>query len=312
MENVNSEQKCTEIGYNTNFSESWINATLPNTKHISSSTTAQHKKKTPPQCDAKVKISIPLETYKNTPLHTALTSKRPALINLPNINGDQNVRNDSLETLEKVTIANCDYLILSLLGQGGHSKVYSCIESVKNNERAIKKISCNAKITTNLLNEVEIMRHLSNCDNVIKLYNYDVCDKYLYIVLERGYCNLSVIIKEYYYNNNRLPLYKLMFYWMEILNAVKQIHDRHIAHLDLKLSNFVQCKNCIKLIDFGTAVIVNDDNYAIKYDQIGSANYICPEAVTNVASTICDNLNDNNIEMYKVNYLKGIERGHSP
>lgn len=288
-----------DIGFNINLSESWINSTIPNTKHISS--TVQNKKKTPPQCDAKVKISIPLDTYANTPLSNALNCKRPALTSVTKSNG-HNTKNDSVEDMERVIIAKNEYIILSLLGQGGNSKVYSCFESVNKYERAIKMISCNSKIAKSLMNEIDIMRHLQDCTSIIKLYSYEVQNKHLYIVLERGYCNLSVIIKEYYYTSERLPFYKLMYYWMEILKAVQQIHSRHIVHLDLKLSNFVQCKNCIKLIDFGTAVIVNDENYAIKYSQIGSVNYVCPEAVTNVASTICDNFNDN-IEMFKVTLI---------
>lgn len=44
----------------------------------------------------------------------------------------------------------------------------------------------------------------------------------LYVVLERGVTDLSKIIK--HLAARHLPLHKLMYYWMEMLYAVQQIH----------------------------------------------------------------------------------------
>lgn len=61
----------------------------------------------------------------------------------------------------------------------------------------------------------------------------------------------------------------------------------------------MQCSNGIKLIDFGNALIIGNNNYAIKHSQVGSPNYVCPEALVNIA-TDCDNLNNKISNVYKV------------
>lgn len=49
--------------------------------------------------------------------------------------------------------------------------------------------------------------------------------KTLYVVLELGSCDLHEVLKELSINRRHLPLYKLMYYWMEMLHAVQEIHD---------------------------------------------------------------------------------------
>lgn len=260
------------------LSDSWINSTLPNTEHIID---FESKTKTVPLSDAKVKISIPLDTYAKK--SGALKIKQSPEINKENQNNVNDKDFVEKEIFKQVTINKTGYFILSMLGYGGNSKVYNCFNVKKNRERAIKKIPYTPEIGTSILNEVNILKHLNMCNNIIHLYDYEIIDNYLYVVLEKGFFNLSTVVKEHFYKNEDLPMYKIMFYWREILNAVQQIHAKRIAHLDLKLSNFVQCYGCIKLIDFGTAVIVNDEEYAIKYEPVGSPNYVCPEAITNIS-----------------------------
>lgn len=68
----------------------------------------------------------------------------------------------------------------------------------------------------------------------------------------------------------------------------------------MKLSNFVRCSDDVKLIDFGNAIIINNNNYAIKYEQVGSPNYVCPEALININNTRNCDKDKHNISSYKV------------
>lgn len=96
--------------------------------------------------------------------------------------------------------------------------------------------------------------------------------------------DLSKIIKQL--TTKQLPLHKLMYYWMEMLYAVQQIHKHGIVHCDLKPSNFVMDQEgTIKLIDFGISCsIQNDMTSAIKTVAEGSLNYISPESISSSGS----------------------------
>jgi len=65
-----------------------------------------------------------------------------------------------------------------------------------------------------------------------------------------------------------------------MLQAVQVIHDEKIVHSDLKPANFVLVKGQLKLIDFGIANAIANDTTNIQRDhQIGTLNYMSPEAI---------------------------------
>lgn len=109
-----------------------------------------------------------------------------------------------------------------------------------------------------------------------------VAKQQLLVVLEKGITDLAKILKE----NTKLPFHKITYFWMEMLYAVKQIHNNGIVHCDLKPSNFVMDhEGSIKLIDFGISCsIQNDMTSAIKTDCEGSLNYMSPEALQSCKS----------------------------
>lgn len=104
----------------------------------------------------------------------------------------------------------------------------------------------------------------------------------LLVVLEKGMTDLAKIIKQ----NKQLPFYRIKYFWMEMLHAVKQIHDNGIVHCDLKPSNFVMDhQGSLKLIDFGISRTVQSDmTSVIKNVCEGSLNYMSPEALNSYTS----------------------------
>ena len=65
---------------------------------------------------------------------------------------------------------------------------------------------------------------------------------------------------------------------------MQTIHDARIVHGDLKPANFVFVEGALKLIDFGIAKAINNDTTNIVRDaQIGTLNYMSPEAILDVS-----------------------------
>ena len=74
--------------------------------------------------------------------------------------------------------------------------------------------------------------------------------------------------------------------WQQMLSAVHCIHEERIIHSDLKPANFLFVRGALKLIDFGIAkAIVNDDTTNIyRENHIGTLNYMSPEAILDTGS----------------------------
>lgn len=104
----------------------------------------------------------------------------------------------------------------------------------------------------------------------------------LYMVMEKGDSDLRKILLTY---NSSLPLYTLMTYWHQMLEAVGYIHKKDIIHSDLKPENFLMVRGRLKLIDFGiSSKMAVDATSIIKHSQVGTFNYISPEALMDTST----------------------------
>lgn len=73
-----------------------------------------------------------------------------------------------------------------------------------------------------------------------------------------------------------------------------------IIHADLKPANFLKCSSGIKLIDFGIAIKTETKSLSVRNNQVGSPNYVSPEALINNPSNNCDSPNFGK-QKYQVN-----------
>lgn len=118
------------------------------------------------------------------------------------------------------------------------------------------------------------------CLHIFQCYFYSEiveAEKQLLVVLDKGNTDLAKIMKD----TTHLPFHKIMYFWMEMLYAVKQIHHHGIVHCDLKPNNFVMDSNgSLKLIDFGISCSIdNDMTSAVKSVCEGSLEYMSPETL---------------------------------
>lgn len=104
----------------------------------------------------------------------------------------------------------------------------------------------------------------------------------LYMVMEKGESDLRNVLRSH---KTTMPLYTLMSLWHQMLLCVNYIHSKDVIHSDLKPENFLLVNGRLKLIDFGiSSKIAVDATSIIKYSQVGTFNYISPEALMDTST----------------------------
>ncbi|XP_064467386.1 dual specificity protein kinase Ttk-like isoform X2 [Ornithodoros turicata] len=180
------------------------------------------------------------------------------------------------------------YDIFSVIGSGGSSKVYHVFDA-KKHEFAVKFVNleeANEEVTAIFLNEVTILKRLKRCQRVVRLYDYEFCNKrkMLSLVMEKGDTDLSGVLRSIMHADSLSPI-NVKYYWSEMLYAVAEIHERGIIHSDLKPANFLIVKGTLKLIDFGIAdTIQADATSVVRSCQMGTLNFMSPESINSEIS----------------------------
>ncbi|XP_052846433.1 dual specificity protein kinase TTK [Drosophila gunungcola] len=192
----------------------------------------------------------------------------------------------SSTTSSILKIKNHEYTISKKLGSGGSSLVYLARRSDSGEEYALKVVDLQAdpQVVQGYLNETKLLAKLQGNVCVVALYDYQLVreESKLYMVMEKGDCDLNKILQSYTTN---LPLYSLMNILYQMLQAVNYIHQHGVIHSDLKPANFLMVSGRLKLIDFGIASNISVDSTSIiKFSQAGTFNYISPEALTDTST----------------------------
>ncbi|XP_030641199.1 dual specificity protein kinase Ttk [Chanos chanos] len=185
---------------------------------------------------------------------------------------------------ESITIKGKQFFILKMIGRGGSSKVYQVLDH-KKQLYAVKYVNleeADAQTVESYKNEIEHLNHLQQySDQIIKLYDYEITNTYIYMLMECGNLDLNTWLRKRRAVN---PLER-KFYWRNMLEAVQTIHKHGIVHSDLKPANFVIVNASLKLIDFGIANRIQPDMTSIMKDsQVGTLNYMPPEAIKDTSS----------------------------
>lgn len=178
------------------------------------------------------------------------------------------------------------YARLDMIGKGGSSRVYRCLDH--NNEIfAIKRVTLDktdAETLQNYKNEIGLLKRLAGNARIIRLIDSEVKggpngkQGHLFLVMEYGEIDLARLLSEQ--QKEPMNMAWIAYYWQQMLQAVQIVHDEKIVHSDLKPANFVLVKGQLKLIDFGIANAIANDTTNIQRDhQIGTLNYMSPEAI---------------------------------
>ena len=187
--------------------------------------------------------------------------------------------------LRPIVVNHTPYYSMGELGRGATSVVERAVDM---NLKFFALKSINLEDTDQVQldsyqNEICILQHLRDNSNVIHLFDFEYSppNNRLYLVMECGQLDLASIIKAN--NNQSFEVFHIQTFWQDILKGVTAIHSMDVIHSDLKPSNFVLVNTKLKLIDFGIACSLNDENTSFEREgRWGTPNYMAPEMILSI------------------------------
>jgi len=179
------------------------------------------------------------------------------------------------------------YVKDDLLGQGSFGKVYKGRSKATNEIVAIKYIDKKAMKPHEVslqMNEIEILKTVSNNPNVIKLIEFFEDSQYFYLVLEcvSGKDLFNFISK------NKLEERHVQYLFKQIIKGIRYLHEvLGVVHRDIKLENIMMSNDSMsaflmgnaipKFIDFGLSKVLLPDERSS--DPYGTLMYCSPEII---------------------------------
>ena len=206
----------------------------------------------------------------------------------------------------KFSVMGQQYQALRLLGEGGYSRVYEVFND-KNLLFALKVV--NLRIVDPdekeaYFSEIKFLELFSNSSRVVRIHGHELVEENdfgaqrnigsddeddeeedtgqaLMVLMERGETDLDLAIKGFK-DQGRLTVAKIKYFWEEMLEAVKVVHKKNVAHCDIKPGNFVLVNGQLKLIDLGFAMSVPDgyEGFAYRDKIAGTKGYLSPEMLS--------------------------------
>ncbi|XP_044146519.1 dual specificity protein kinase TTK isoform X2 [Bufo gargarizans] len=189
-----------------------------------------------------------------------------------------------LASSEYIVVKGRMYAVLKQIGTGGSSKVFQVMDE-KKHLYAIKYVNLEEADTQTIesyQNEISHLHKLQqHSDKIIRLYDFEITKEHIYMVMECGNIDLNTWLRK----KKTINPWERKSYWKNMLEAVHTIHQHGIVHSDLKPANFLIVDGMLKLIDFGIANQIQPDVTSIVKDsQVGTINYMPPEAIKDTTS----------------------------
>uniref|UniRef100_A0A3Q3JQ40 non-specific serine/threonine protein kinase n=1 Tax=Monopterus albus TaxID=43700 RepID=A0A3Q3JQ40_MONAL len=163
-----------------------------------------------------------------------------------------------------------------VLGSGQFGVVYKGTHRKSGQPVAIKVIDKTrfpTKQETQLRNEVSILQNLSHL-GVVLLEGMFETVKHVFVVMEKLHGDMLEMILSS--EKGRLPERSTRFLVMQILEALRYLHFKHIAHCDLKPENVLLASADpfpqVKLCDFGFARIIGEKSF--RRSVVGTPAYL--------------------------------------
>ncbi|XP_070492076.1 membrane-associated tyrosine- and threonine-specific cdc2-inhibitory kinase isoform X2 [Chironomus tepperi] len=161
------------------------------------------------------------------------------------------------------------------IGEGSFAEVYKVRSKEDGQYYAIKKmrfIHRGENYRRERLDEVRRYEEFSDNENCMTLYKAWEQDDLLYMQVEL--CQGSV--QDYVEKVKKVPESFIWSFLLDLLLALKSLHDKSLIHLDIKLDNVLLTNDYrCKLADFGLVFDIKNSNRSRAIE--GDSRYIAPE-----------------------------------
>ncbi|KAI8642694.1 kinase-like domain-containing protein [Parasitella parasitica] len=237
-----------------------------------------------------IKQDIPvLSCFTGTP-----TTAIPTLSEQPNLGDQPNtiplIPSQIAESIDIVGSNIGGFHIVKLLGVGAFSRVYLASSS-QGKLVAIKtiqkgKLLDDPRVRSSIEREVGILNFIDHL-NIVRLEATMETEQMMCIVLEyvEGGELFDFVQKMHHQlnlTNTSVDEVQVKTLFLQLLNAVKYLHEHNIVHRDLKLENILIHKQSdqeiLKITDFGLARVVDPES-PLLVTRCGSEEYAAPEIV---------------------------------
>lgn len=166
-----------------------------------------------------------------------------------------------------------------LLGKGGFGTVQTVTHKQSRVKYALKAVELSRvkdeKSLDFFFREVEVMRSLDH-PNICRLHAVYPTVDYLFMVMDL--CEGGDLLTTYHFKSEQEAANIVL----KVTSAVRYMHDRHIAHRDLKLDNiltdYTKDGTDVKVVDFGLSAHFED--FRLEHDIVGTWVYMAPEVIS--------------------------------
>eukprot|EP01107_Rhizomastix_libera_P012711 TRINITY_DN3269_c0_g1_i2.p1 TRINITY_DN3269_c0_g1~~TRINITY_DN3269_c0_g1_i2.p1 ORF type:complete len:382 (-),score=92.48 TRINITY_DN3269_c0_g1_i2:131-1276(-) len=167
------------------------------------------------------------------------------------------------------------FQFLNKIGEGSFGTVWRA-EFIKTGKiYAIKKVAI-SEVKEELINEVEIMRHLSH-QNIVKFYGSWKQKKFLHLVME--YCEAKSVGEIMQRIGSPLKERQIAVICNHALRGLKYLHSKRCLHRDIKCGNILLDSNGVaKLCDFGVSGRMTETQKR-RHTMIGTPFWMAPEVI---------------------------------
>ncbi|XP_059210866.1 protein kinase D4 [Centropristis striata] len=192
-------------------------------------------------------------------------------------NHDEDSHRDSVDISSVYQISTDE-----VLGSGQFGVVYKGTHRKSGRSVAIKVIDKTrfpTKQERQLRNEVAILQNLSHLGVVLLEGMFETVE-HVFVVMEKLHGDMLEMILSS--ERGRLPERNTRFLVTQILEALRYLHFKHIAHCDLKPENVLLASADpfpqVKLCDFGFARIIGEKSF--RRSVVGTPAYLAPEVIS--------------------------------
>lgn len=191
----------------------------------------------------------------------------------------------SVEPKKQTVVMFGRFYVERMLQQTGHSVVLAARDSMLNNRMvALKVSSLDAMFRSkdrveNPVEEIRMHAAIGDNEHIVKLLDHGIDEKERKIWQSLELCTRGDLF-DMANELGAMPEHQVKMVARQILCALKAIHSKGLAHMDVSLENFLVAEDKkVKLCDFG---MMAQDNGTIKGPR-GKVLYMAPEVALNIA-----------------------------